>query len=85
MHINILLLGLNTSFFFAELEQQQLHMSRDITFSVSATGCQSVSVWIQPLQRPEEMMPTPQKTSDDVNPQTTYKTTKFCYKFDRNI
>ncbi len=31
------------------------------------------------------MMPTPQKTLDDANSQTTYKTTKFCYKFDRNI
>uniref|UniRef100_A0A673J0U9 Uncharacterized protein n=1 Tax=Sinocyclocheilus rhinocerous TaxID=307959 RepID=A0A673J0U9_9TELE len=28
------------------------------------------------------MMPTLQRTSDDANPETTYRTTKYCYKFD---
>ncbi len=28
---------------------------------------------------------TPQRTSDDANPEPTYKTTKFCYKFDCNM
>ncbi len=30
-------------------------------------------------------MPTPQRTSDDANPETTHITTKLGYKFDCNI
>ncbi len=45
--------------------------------------CPSKWIWIQNTW--EEVMPTPQRTSDDANPETTYRTTKFCYKFDFNI
>ncbi len=72
MHIFIILLGLNTSLF----------LPRDW----------QASVWIQPLQRPEM---TEHLRRDDANPprrpqmmltsEKLHKTSKFCYKFDRNI
>ncbi len=51
-------------------------------------GITKASFWIQPLNDLrwpntwEEKVPTPQRTSDDANPETTHRTTKFCNKFD---
>ncbi len=90
MHIIILLLGLNTSFLLDWNSSYVKFVS--ICSSVSATGLASrnyrsfsldptfTKVWDD-----QTLMPTPQMTLDDANPETTYKTTKFCYKSDRNI
>ncbi len=63
-----------------------LIMSLFVSLFLPRVGITQASVWIQPLNDLrwpntwEEMMPTPQRTSEDANPQTTYRITKFCHK-----